>query len=228
MRVERGFAFIDLSGFTAMTAQQGDEQAVALLSTFRTVAREACSRRGVRIAKWLGDGAMLVSVESTALLATLLEVEHSMKAAKSVLSVRCGATFGEVILHEGDDYIGHPVNVASRLCDIAPGGEVYVSKNIAEDRPLWASASEPFDVEIRGFVEPLEVVSLGFRSFGAKTMACPICKIPLVPDVASSSSTDAVGTLVLFCSESCRDTWNRRPRLSAEGQGSLRSPLMGS
>ena len=227
MRVERGFAFLDLSGFTALTAQQGDERAVALLSTFRSIARDVCSRRGVRIAKWLGDGAMLVSVDATALLATLLEVEHSMKAAKLVLKVRCGATWGEVILHEGDDYIGHPVNVAARLCDLAPGGEVYVTKDIAADRPAWASVSEPMSVDIKGFLEPMEIVRLGFKSLEGDAIACPVCTIPLTPDVAASSTTDAVGGLVLFCSESCKDTWERRPLVRPDGQGSLRSPLMG-
>jgi class 3 adenylate cyclase/YHS domain-containing protein len=227
VRVERGFAFIDLSGFTALTAQDGDERAVALLTSFRSIVRDVCSRRGVRIAKWLGDGAMLVSVDSTALLSTLLEIEHSMKATKSVLNVRCGASFGEVILHEGDDYIGHPVNVAARLCDLAPGGEVYATREVADARPAWSLASEPFSLEVKGFLEPLEVVSLGFRSLTGRALACPVCGIPLVPSVAFSSMTDAVGALILFCSESCRETYKRRPRRTAEEQGSLRSPLMG-
>ena len=228
MRVERSFAFIDLSGFTTLTAAEGDERAGALLSSFRSIAREVCSRRGVRIAKWLGDGAMLVSVDSTSLLATLLDIEHSMKAAKSKLSVRSGATVGEVILLEGDDYIGNPVNVAARLCDIAPGGEVYVTPEIANARPAWASVSAPIMLEVKGFSEPVEVVALTFQRPLGEANACPVCGIPLIPDTASSTSTNAVGALVLFCSESCHETWDRRPRLTAEDQGSLRSPLMGS
>ena len=228
MRVERSFAFIDLSGFTTLTAAEGDERAVALLSSFRSIAREVCSRRGVRIAKWLGDGAMLVSVDSTSLLATLLDIEQSMKAAKSKLSVRSGATVGEVILLEGDDYIGNPVNVAARLCDIAPGGEVYVTPEIANARPAWASVSAPIMLEVKGFSEPVEVVALTFQRPLGEANACPVCGIPLIPDTASSTSTNAVGALVLFCSESCHETWDRRPRLTAEDQGSLRSPLMGS
>lgn len=119
MRVHRSFAFIDLSGFTAYTARQGDERSVSLLSSFRTVVRDICSRRGVRVAKWLGDGAMFVSVEPTPLLATLLEVERSMRTSHSELQVRCGATDGDVILHEGDDYIGSSVNIR-RACAIWP------------------------------------------------------------------------------------------------------------
>ena len=56
-RVERSFAFVDLSGFTRYTDVQGDDEAVDILSAFRAVVRGVASTHGVRIAKWLGDGA---------------------------------------------------------------------------------------------------------------------------------------------------------------------------
>ena len=62
-RVDRTFAFIDLSGFTAFNERAGDEQAVDVLVEFRNTVRNIASKRGVRIAKWLGDGVMLVGVE---------------------------------------------------------------------------------------------------------------------------------------------------------------------
>ncbi len=227
MRVHRSFAFIDLSGFTAYTVRQGDERAVGQLSTFRTIVRDICSRRAVRIAKWLGDGAMLVSVEPTPLLATLLEVEHSMNTSHSDLKVRSGGTDGDVILHEGDDYIGGAVNVAARLCDLAPGGAIYVTADLAESRPLWAAISSVMNLEVKGFTESIEVVSLGFADLKGATSLCPVCRIPLNAEVADSSTLDAAGVTVLFCSDSCRETWDRRPQLAPEQQGSLRTPLMG-
>ena len=65
MRVPRTFTFVDLSGFTNYTAAFGDDAAGRILSAFRSLVREIASERGVRIAKWLGDGCMLVSVEPT-------------------------------------------------------------------------------------------------------------------------------------------------------------------
>src|SRR4029453_11483625 len=61
--VRRNFAFIDLCGFTALTDEQGVGAAVAALSTFRAVVRERAGWRGVRVTKWLGDGAMLGATE---------------------------------------------------------------------------------------------------------------------------------------------------------------------
>ena len=63
IRVQRTFAFVDVSGFTEFTDCEGDAAAVALLETIRRSIRHLASVHGVRIAKWLGDGAMLVGVD---------------------------------------------------------------------------------------------------------------------------------------------------------------------
>ena len=70
-RFDRTFAFIDLSGFTRFTDLMGDKAALEEINTFRAIVREIASRKGIRIAKWLGDGAMLVAVEPETLLKPL-------------------------------------------------------------------------------------------------------------------------------------------------------------
>ena len=87
MRVHRSFAFVDVSGFTALTELDGDEHAVDVLTAFRALLREICSRRGVRIAKWLGDGVMLVCVETPPLLATIIELHYVVGAVPGPLQV---------------------------------------------------------------------------------------------------------------------------------------------
>ena len=74
-RIDRSFAFIDLCGFTAYTDHEGDDEAVDILNAFRATVRGVASARGVRIAKWLGDGAMLVAVEAEPLLEAIVEIE---------------------------------------------------------------------------------------------------------------------------------------------------------
>ncbi|HZB43170.1 MAG TPA: hypothetical protein VE487_19525, partial [Ilumatobacter sp.] len=66
MRVPRTFVFLDLSGFTNYTAAYGDDAAGRILSTFRTLVRGVASERGTRVAKWLGDGCMVVAIEEEA------------------------------------------------------------------------------------------------------------------------------------------------------------------
>ncbi|MED5582836.1 MAG: hypothetical protein VYD67_00480, partial [Actinomycetota bacterium] len=57
-RVDRTFAFIDLSGFTSFIDSEGDGAALEVLHDFKSAVRQLAARKGVRIAKWLGDGAM--------------------------------------------------------------------------------------------------------------------------------------------------------------------------
>ena len=145
VRVHRSFAFVDVSGFTALTELEGDERAVDVLTAFRALLRDICARRGVRIAKWLGDGVMLVCVTTRPLLETILEIHYVVSVVSGpveTVSIRSGLTAGEVILMEGDDYIGHSVNVAARLCDQAPAGEALAAPSVMDDLPAggWLSA----------------------------------------------------------------------------------------
>src|SRR3954469_18147957 len=98
MRVDRCFAFIDLSGFTAFTDRHGDGQVVLVLAELRTALREAAARRGVRVVKWLGDGAMLSSTEIDAVAALAIEIDERMAVLLPSLAVRTGLTFGPVIM----------------------------------------------------------------------------------------------------------------------------------
>ena len=87
--------------------------------TSATIVREVASDRGVRIAKWLGDGCMIVAINQLDCIAFAIELEAKAREVCSPLSLRVGIATGHALLFEGDDYIGSAVNLASRLCDAA-------------------------------------------------------------------------------------------------------------
>ena len=72
------------------------------------------------------------------------------------LSIRSGVTSGYVILMEGDDYIGHCVNVAARLCDLADAGEALASPSVMDYLPRWGLTLSYRDVMLRGVEKPVE------------------------------------------------------------------------
>jgi len=150
MRVRRYFAFVDLCGFTRFTEVHGDEEAVSVLTGFRTLVRYIASEHGVRVAKWLGDGAMFVSTDAL-----------DQRASDAVdLPIRAGFSGGDVILFEGDDYIGGPVNLASRLSDVAAPGEILAGADMAE---FVSDGADLRPVEPRlvpGFMQPVPIVAL--------------------------------------------------------------------
>ncbi|MDQ1402418.1 MAG: adenylate cyclase [Actinomycetota bacterium] len=160
MRVRRSFAFVDLCGFTGFTDRGGDEDAVRLLSQFRSVVRDVASDRGVRIAKWLGDGAMLVSVESTPLIEAILAIDLSLRSSAVSLPLRSGMTAGDVIVFEGDDHVGSAVNLASRLCDVASAHEILATADVVWARPDGVTAEAAGPLPIAGFARPVHVFRL--------------------------------------------------------------------
>jgi adenylate cyclase len=222
VRVRRSFAFVDVSGFTALTELDGDEHAVDVLTAFRALLRDICGRRGVRIAKWLGDGVMLVCVETPPLLATILELHHVVCAVASpvqTVSIRSGITSGDVILMEGDDYVGHCVNVAARLCDLAQAGEALATPSVLDALPRWGVVLAHKDVALRGVEKPVPTSSIGMTTVETGLSRDPICGIPLSDATAEESTEDAHGTRFLFCSPGCLDTWCHRPTSPASPAG---------
>ncbi len=226
MRVERTFAFLDLTGFTALTETQGDQSAVAVLSVFRAALRDICSRRGVRIAKWLGDGAMLVCVETTPLVAATLEMRSAIDPAPEDVTIKCGITRGAVILLEGDDYIGHAVNVASRLCDLAQPHEVVAVSTIVPLLPPWATYDSGDLVTVRGLEQPIDVVRLGVVEATPGSVPDPVCQIPLTSETAVERRHDGDGRVLMFCSSSCAETWEQQHALVEQDTGSIRELWM--
>jgi class 3 adenylate cyclase len=147
--VERTFAFLDLSGFTAFTEAEGAKRAVDVLGEFRSCVRLIAARRGVRIAKWLGDGVMLVSTDPGPMVAAVSELIARLDGFP--LAVRAGIAAGECLLFEGDDYIGRPVNLAARLSDQAHGGHILADENVALMAPGWVDVVDRGTRRIPGF-----------------------------------------------------------------------------
>lgn len=159
-RVDRSFGFIDLSGFTAYTDSEGDAQANDVLHSFRSVVRTICAARGVRVEKWLGDGAMLVAVEPETLFEAIVDIEVMVRTSGSPLALRAGVNSGPVILFEGDDYVGRAVNVAARLCDLAGPNEVLAPADAVSSLLVNTVVTPVGPKPIRGLENPIEVVRL--------------------------------------------------------------------
>jgi class 3 adenylate cyclase len=160
--VERAFAFVDLCGFTSFLVTEGEHAATEALRSFRLSARDIAARRGVQIAKWLGDGAMLVAHEVGPAIATAAELV--VFCSDEALPLRGGIAHGAVLIFDGNDYIGRPTNLAARLCDAAGPGELLAVGYPADALPRWIEVSATEGLALRGIgaidqVQHLAVVS---------------------------------------------------------------------
>jgi adenylate cyclase len=160
MRVERWFAFVDLSGFTSFGDEHGDDESVRVLTAFRAACRTVATDFGVRIAKWLGDGCMVVAVDQPGAIAFALDLRERSADVCAPLTVRAGIASGYALLFEGDDYIGSSVNMASRLCDAADRSQVLIPAMGVERLPEGVVAVPDGTRQLSGFPGDIEVLDL--------------------------------------------------------------------
>jgi adenylate cyclase len=166
VRVDRWFAFVDLSGFTSFGDRFGDDESVRVLTLFRGAVRQVATEFGVRIAKWLGDGCMLVSVEPAQLIAAVTKLEALTHELELPLSMHAGCAGGAVILLEGDDYTGRSVNLAARLATVARPHEILATVELAEHAPEGIPSEPAGMISVAGIQEPVEVVRFGCVAAG--------------------------------------------------------------
>jgi adenylate cyclase len=125
-------AFSDICGFTEFTALRGDEAALQLLAVQDRLVRCRLPE-GARIVKELGDGLLLWFPDAESAVTTTLDLQDGFQAEGAALElplwVRIGVHWGSQ-RRRGDDLIGHDVNVASRVADVAGPTEVVVTESL--------------------------------------------------------------------------------------------------
>jgi adenylate cyclase len=146
--------FVDLSGFTRLTRERGDESAVVAATSLQRYADATATRHGGRLVKLLGDGAMLRLADATVGVEAALELVEGMTDEGS-LSPHAGINTGPLIERDLDVF-GQTVNLASRIADVAAPGEVLASEAVVE-----AAADDRFgyeridDVLLEGLPSPV-------------------------------------------------------------------------
>jgi class 3 adenylate cyclase len=148
-------AFLDLTGYTALAEEEGDEAAAELAASLASVVQEAAQAHRGRPVKWLGDGVMFHFADPGSAILSGLDLVEQTESEISV-PARVGINAGAVIAQEGD-YFGKTVNIAARIADYARPHEVLVS----EDARRGAGVDE-VEFELIGDV-PLKGVSQAVR-----------------------------------------------------------------
>jgi adenylate cyclase len=149
-------AFLDLTGYSALAEERGDQAAAELAAELAGVVHEAARDHGGRAVKWLGDGVMFhFSDPAGAILGGLDIVEQTEQAV--ALAARVGINAGNVIVQEGD-YFGRTVNVAARIVDYARPHEVLVSEEARSGAGIDDVAFELIgDVNLRGVTKAVRL-----------------------------------------------------------------------
>jgi adenylate cyclase len=122
------FLFADLVGFTALAEAEGDDRALDAVLVLQRRVHDLLAEHAAEQVKAIGDGLMLRSGDPRSAVRLGLRVVAELAGERGVPPVRVGIHTGPALARDGDWY-GRTVNVAARLCAVAPGGEVMVSES---------------------------------------------------------------------------------------------------
>jgi adenylate cyclase len=149
------FCFVDLTGFTRYTEEEGDDEALDMVERFLETV-EATLPAEATIVKTIGDEVMVVSADAM----TLLEwAVGFLSQYRERPRPRAGLHFGRAVYRDGD-YFGSDVNLAHRVVARAMAGEVLVTSSLCDE--LGQSdylEYEPIgEVELKGIPAPVELL----------------------------------------------------------------------
>jgi adenylate cyclase len=150
-------SFLDLTGYTRLTEERGDQAAAALAETLSVlVGRSAREHAGVPV-KWLGDGVMIHYREPAGAVLSALELVAQLPEA-GLPPAHVGVAAGPVVI-QGGDYFGRTVNLAARIAAHATAGQVLVSRRVAEAAaPEGVRFRELGELRLQGFARPVPLL----------------------------------------------------------------------
>jgi adenylate cyclase len=129
LEVPPAIAFIDLSGFTRLTEERGDEAAAETAMQLGELTTDTTRPHRGRVVKLLGDGVLIRFDDASSAAAGTLEVLAALPRA-GLPTGHAGIASGPLIVRDGDVF-GRTVNLAARIADAAPDGHLYVPEAVA-------------------------------------------------------------------------------------------------
>jgi adenylate cyclase len=149
-QVPVALCFIDLTGFTRYTEEEGDLEALDVVERFvETV--EATLPPEATIVKTIGDEVMVVSPDPASLTEWALGLLARFPERPRP---RVGIHYASAVYRDGD-YFGTHVNLVHRVVGRAQAGEVMVTDRVAEALGDRGLTCEPIgEVVLKGFPEP--------------------------------------------------------------------------
>jgi pimeloyl-ACP methyl ester carboxylesterase/class 3 adenylate cyclase len=116
--------FTDIVESTAQQRLHGDRGWLELLGQINGEMSRLSAVNGGQVVKYTGDGMMAVFATAGSALVASRQMVSAARAMN--LELRAGVHAGDVIIHN-EDYSGTVVTIASRVSDLADGGEILTT-----------------------------------------------------------------------------------------------------
>lgn len=180
-RREIAVFFIDLRNFTSFATDSDPEEVIQVLNEFYGTLGRALKAAHATVGSFQADGVMAyfndpVHIEDPAVKAVEMALDLRAPLNRLVegwerrgfdlhfgIGIALGyATMGMVGFDGRQDYtaIGTVVNLASRLCDQAAGGEILIDRKVRLQLPANRTTEDLGAIELKGFRDPVPVFRL--------------------------------------------------------------------
>jgi adenylate cyclase len=146
-------AFADLAGYTRLTEEAGEQEAVDVVERFVSSVENTLPD-DARIVKTIGDEVMVVGSDPPALADWAVGFQSVYGDLRP--APRIGIHAGPALYRDGD-YYGRAVNLAARVGARAGGGEVLVTRAVVAAAGRHLAFDHVGEVKLKGFDEATEL-----------------------------------------------------------------------
>jgi adenylate cyclase len=151
-RMRVAIAFADLTGYTRLTEEAGELEALDAVERF-VDAVEVTLPENARVVKMIGDEVMIVGTDPSALIDWAVGFQR-LQTERPL--PRIGIHYGDALYRDGD-YYGRDVNIAARIAARSAGGEVLVTRPVVEHAGSHLEFDRIGEITLKGFREPTEM-----------------------------------------------------------------------
>ena len=165
VEARRTFLFTDIVDSTRLLETLGDEKWRKLLARHDQLIRERIVEAGGEVVKKTGDGFFASFENPKSAIDAAIAIQRALNEEIVAPDVRIGAHTGGAFRTDQDttDYGGQGVHVASRIGAAARGAEILVSSETLDGLGTSFRLSERRAETLKGFEQPIEVVSVDWR-----------------------------------------------------------------
>ena len=148
----------DVVGYSRLMRADEEGTLAALRAHRENIFNPEIAKRGGRLVKLMGDGALVEFASVVDAVEAALQVQAKSMASDSTIRLRIGVNLGDVVVDDGDLY-GDGVNIAARLETLAEPDGICVSAIVHESlsNRVEARFEDAGDFEIKGMDEPVRV-----------------------------------------------------------------------
>ena len=160
----RTFLFTDIVGSTRLLETLGNDKWRKLLGRHNDLIEEQIANSGGEVVQQTGDGYFATFSTPRAALEAAIAIQRALEAEIVAPDVRIGAHSGDAFQNDADaNYGGEAVHLAARIGAAAGAGEILASRETLEGAGSGFRMSNPRSETLKGFVQPVEVVSVDWR-----------------------------------------------------------------